>query len=178
MEKAIGHALLTFTGHPLSWHIYGILLVAVLILFDRKSKNGGVVIIFFWNLLGVLLHEIMHLVVGVALFAKPVGFSLLPHRQDGGWQLGAVSFSRLNAINSLPVGLAPVSLVAIAYFLFLNWHFWFTASLFSTLCLYAILFILTYNAMPSWQDLRIAFNIKGIALYGSVAFLAYQIWWS
>jgi hypothetical protein len=159
---------------PLHWHLCGLALVAVLLFIGRASKRGGIITIFLWNLVGVALHELAHLLVGILLFAKPSGFSLIPHRQGDSVQLGSVSFRGLNAFNSLPVGLAPLGLIAIAFYLFQNWSQWFTPTLFSTVYVYFASFVLIYNAVPSRQDLKIAFGWKSILLYGGAAIAAYK----
>lgn len=163
-----------FAGYPWYWHLCGICLVVCLALLDHKAKRGGVLIIFFWNLTGVFLHELTHLVAGTILMARPTGFSLLPQRKGGGWQLGAVTFQGLNSFNSLPIGLAPLGLVAAAYFLFTNWSYFFTPSLYSILGAYVTLFILLYNSIPSWQDIKVAFSFGSILVYGAAAFAIYK----
>lgn len=159
---------------PFHWHLCGLALVALLLFLGRASKRGGIVAIFLWNLMGVTLHELAHLLVGILLCAKPSGFSLIPHRQGDGMQLGSVSFRGLNAFNSLPVGLAPLGLIAAAFYMFQNWTAWFTPTLFSTVSVYFASFVLIYNAVPSRQDLKIAFGWKSILLYGGAALAAYE----
>ena len=46
-----------------------------------------------------------------------------------------------------------------------NWFSWYRPSLTATLALYAALFVLLYNSLPSRQDLRVAFNWKSILIY-------------
>ena len=159
---------------PLLWHLCGLALVALLLVLDRASKRGGIAAIFLWNLVGVALHELAHLLVGLLLCAKPSGFSLIPHRQVDGVRLGSVSFRGLNAFNSLPVGLAPLGLIAAAFYLFRNWPGWFTPTPFSTAGIYVASFVLVYNALPSRQDLKIAFGWKSVLLYGVIAIAAYK----
>lgn len=159
---------------PLHWHLCGLALVALLLFLDHKSRRGGIVVVFLWNLIGVSLHELAHFLVGIVLFAKPSGFSLLPHRQGNGVQLGSVTFRGLNMFNSLPVALAPLGLIAAAFGLFRNWSRWFTPTLFSTAAIYFASFILIYNALPSMQDLKIAFGWKSILLYGGAAIALYE----
>lgn len=160
--------------YPGYWHLCGLCLVAILVVLDVKSKRGGVLTIFCWNLFGVFLHELAHFCAGIVLFAKPAGFSLIPCRTGGKWQLGSVTFKGLNAFNSLPVSLAPIGLIAIAYFLFTNWAIWFTPTLYSTMGAYLVLFILVYNSSPSRQDLKIAFSPRSILVYGTAAFAFYK----
>lgn len=59
---------------------------------------------------GTAAHEISHLLVGIFLRAKPVGFSLVPHRKPGStsFVLGQVAFANLNWWKKLPVATAPL----------------------------------------------------------------------
>ena len=70
---------------------------------------------------GVLMHESMHLIVGLVLLAKPVSFNLIPHRTANSWQFGSVSFRGLNLFNAAPVAYAPLLLLGIAWLLFNHW---------------------------------------------------------
>lgn len=168
------HELELVFSLPFRWHLCGLALLAFLLFLDLKSKRGGIFVVLLWNLIGVSLHELAHLLVGILLFAKPSAFSLIPHQHKDGVQLGSVSFRGLNAFNSLPVGLAPLGLIVIAFYLFQNWSSWFTPTLFSTLGIYFAFFVLVYNALPSRQDLKIAFGWKSILLYGAAAIAAYE----
>jgi len=165
-------------SYPGYWHLCGICLIVVLALLDTRAKRGGVLTIFFWNLPGVFLHELTHLCAGTILLAKPVSFHLLPRKRSTGWQLGAVTFQRLNAFNSLPVGLAPLGLVAVAYFIFTHWTHWFPSTLSSILGAYVALFFLVYNSIPSRQDIRVAFSLGSILVYGTVLFVLYEFFWT
>lgn len=152
---------------PPFFHFCGILLVFTLITLNHRSRGCGIFVLSVWNFIGVLLHEICHLVVGMALFAGPSGFSLIPKSDGNGkWVMGSVRFRKLNALNSLPIGLAPLLLVAIAFNVYHHWDEWFAPSLGSILCLYLVLFLLLYESLPSGQDMKVAFNWKSIFLYG------------
>jgi hypothetical protein len=124
----------------------------------------------FIGLLGTWLHEMTHLLVGALLGARPVSFSVFPVRQDGGWVLGSVGFSRLNWANGVFVALAPLSLVPLAFWVemgvmrtaywegnwlsFLGWGFVAANALAA--------------CMPSRQDLTIgatSFLIWGLLAY-------------
>lgn len=174
---SFAHRLESLLNLPFHWHLCGLALLALLLLIDRKSRRGGIYAVFIWNLIGVSLHELAHLLVGTMFFAKPSSFSLIPHQQKGGVQLGSVSFRGLNAFNSLPVGLAPLGLIAVALYVFKSWPGWFNPTLFSTLGVYLASFVLIYNALPSGQDLKIAFGWKSVLLYGSAAIAAYEFLW-
>lgn len=73
------------------------------------------------NLPGTAAHELAHFLVGALLLAKPQSFSLIPHRQEGGWQLGSVKFTGLNILTAAPVAYAPLLLAGIAWLMFNGW---------------------------------------------------------
>ena len=150
--------------HPL-WHICGLSLFIFLTVCTRRSRSSGIFVITLWNLPGVFLHESAHLLTGVIFCAGPTNISLLPRRTGNGWRLGSAGFSRINAVNAVPVALAPLGLALIALLLARYWYHWVRPSLGSTLALYFALFILLYNALPSRQDLRVACNLKSVMLY-------------
>ena len=70
---------------------------------------------------GVVMHELMHLTVGVILFAKPVSLNFVPRRVGNKWQFGSVSFTGLTLFNSAPVAYAPLLLLGVAWILFHHW---------------------------------------------------------
>ena len=150
--------------HPL-WHFCGLSLFMFLMVCNSRSRSSGILAITLWNLPGVLLHESAHLLMGIILFAGPRNISLIPRRTGSGWQLGRTGFTRINAVNAVPVALAPLGLAAVAWLLARNWNHWFRPSLTGTLALYSSLFILLYNALPSRRDLRAACNWKSVILY-------------
>ena len=115
-----------------------------------------------------MLHEAAHLLVGVIFGARPTSVSLLPRRSGRGWQLGAVRFTRITPLNAVPIAFAPLGLAAVAWLAASCWFSWLPSSFTNTLILYALLFILLYNALPSRQDLRVAGNWRSLLLYGSL----------
>ena len=75
---------------------------------------------FFWVfsilvLPGTFAHETCHLLLGLVLNGKPAGFSLLPRRAGGGWEMGSATFSHLTWYNAFFVGMAPLLLLPAAY---------------------------------------------------------------
>lgn len=125
---------------------------------------------------GVVLHETMHFLVGLILFAKPASFSLIPRRsqQGKGWELGSVTFTGLTIFNAAPVALAPLLLIAVAWFLFMHWMLpLFQMQLYWQWVLsgYVIACALVYS-VPSSTDLKI----------GATSFLLWAVvaagcWW-
>ena len=154
------HALL----HPF-WHILGICLFIVLCAVSRWANGAHIFVLALWNLVGVMLHEGAHLVAGVLFRARPTRVSLLPRRDGKYWRLGAVQFSHITAINAVPIALAPLTLAGIAWLVAQNWFYWAPSTLGATLGLYATVFVLCYNALPSRQDLRVAANWRSVLLY-------------
>ena len=58
---------------------------------------------------GTLIHEALHLAVGLLLKGKPVSMSLWPRRVGHGqWVLGSVGFVNLRWYNAVFIGLAPL----------------------------------------------------------------------
>lgn len=162
-------------------HFAGLLTVAVLATLNERLRYSRSSFLFvLWHLFGVVLHELSHLLVGLLFAARPVGFSVFPRRQalpDGSfsWILGSVSFTRLNAVNSLPVALAPLLLVWAAFEVFRRWTWWFDGSVLSVMGLYSVVFGLLYNAMPSRRDFSIAAHPVGLGLYAVVGAVALAI---
>jgi len=64
---------------------------------------------------GVLVHEMLHLLVGFLTMAKPNSISLTPRMIDGRMVLGSVGFVGLNWWNAWLTGLAPLLALPIIY---------------------------------------------------------------
>lgn len=140
-----------------------LLLVAV----HRWSRRKGIFVAAIWNLTGVILHELAHLLAGLLFRARPTGFSLIPRRSESGWKLGSVTFAKINAFNAVPVALAPLGLAFAAHVVWQSWNLWFNSDFASTIWKYVVMFVLLYNAIPSGHDLKVACNWKSLLLYGS-----------
>ena len=63
---------------------------------------------WFLRLPGTVIHEGLHFCVGFFTFAGPVWISLIPHRIDGQWTLGGVSFVNVRWYNAVWVCIAPL----------------------------------------------------------------------
>lgn len=109
-----------------------------------------------FNLAGTFLHEMTHFIAALLFGAKPSSFSLWPQRTSSGWILGHVEVTNAAWYNHLPVGMAPLSLFVAAYYA----KTWYLAvpdhTLWSDLLYLAGLVILIENAIPSWQDVKMA----------------------
>lgn len=63
---------------------------------------------------GTLLHEVLHLLVGTLLNARPVSMSLWPRRAGNGqWILGSVGFVNVRWYNAVFIGLAPLLAIVV-----------------------------------------------------------------
>jgi hypothetical protein len=124
---------------------------------------------------GTLAHELMHLMVGFVLLAKPQGFSLWPRRSAKGWTLGSVSFRNIGLLNGAFVALAPLLLLPVAWLGLVyvlvplwvegRWGWWLLGGYLAATALFA--------ALPSFQDLRI--GGPSLLLYGAIGAL---LWWA
>ena len=163
--------------HPV-WHVCGIMLLMALAAINSRAKSSGILLMALWNMTGVIFHELAHLIAGIIFRAKPAGLSLIPHRDGNRWRLGSVRFARITAINAVPVALAPLGLAGLAYWIVCNWFDWYAPTFAMTLALYAVVFMLLYNSLPSRQDLRIACNLKSFLLYSPLilTLAVYFVW--
>ena len=124
---------------------------------------------------GTIAHELMHLVVGFVLHAKPHGFSVWPRRSADGWTLGSVSFANLGLVNGAFVALAPLLLLPIAWWSLVHllvpfwvdgqWGWWLLGGYLGATALFA--------ALPSLQDIKIGW--PSLLLY---AVLGGLLWWA
>jgi hypothetical protein len=165
------------TDIPVWWHVCGIVLVLAMFQLNGRAGFSNILVVWIIRLPGVVLHELAHLLTGMLLRAEPDGFSLIPRRRGGGrWTLGSVTFRRVTAFNAVPIALAPMGLLPVACHVYRCWFHWLPVTIANTLLLYAALFLLVCNALPSRQDVRVACNWKSLFLYGSVSGVAGYVW--
>lgn len=150
--------------HPY-WHLAGAGLFLLLMALNRLAGSSHIFLMTVWNLGGVILHELAHLTAGLIFNAQPTRMSLIPKKRGRGWEMGSVHFRRLTPFNAVPVALAPLGLAGIALPTAWFWFDFLPQTLPATLGLYAAIFILLYNALPSSQDLSIALNWKSGLIY-------------
>ena len=125
---------------------------------------------------GVVMHELMHLCVGLLLLAKPASFNLLPRRSGDQWHFGSVSFTGLNLFNAAPVAWAPLLLMGAAWFSFQHWMVpcmlerRYTEAI---LCGYLIACALFYS-LPSVTDIKVG----GLStlFWGVIALTGWWLW--
>jgi hypothetical protein len=133
-----------------------------MIIFLNNIRNNLVssdkdILVFFAFFISVTLHELMHYIVSLLTFGKPIKFSILPKRDEEGWVLGSVVSSNVNFINAPLISLAPLLLLVIAYIVFLNFFSFVEINFINIVVYYFLLYILISNSIPSFQDIKVAF---------------------
>jgi hypothetical protein len=151
-----------------------VVLVVIVYVFLRGAR-ATMWRIALLSLPGTIAHELMHLIVGFVLGAKPQRLSLWPRRSADGWVLGAVSFRSIGLLNGAFVALAPLLLLPIAWLCLIyilvplwvegQWGWWLLGGYLAATALFA--------ALPSFQDLRI--GGPSLLLYAAIGGL---LWWA
>jgi hypothetical protein len=79
-----------------------------------RGLRGSIALFWLASLPGTIAHELSHFVAATLLNARPCGFSIVPSRTASGYTLGSVRLRNIRWYNGLIVGLAPISLLALA----------------------------------------------------------------
>ncbi|MDD1011010.1 hypothetical protein M5G27_26420 [Pseudomonas shahriarae] len=87
------------------------LLLGVFMAFQRRTW----IAMKFLQFTGVLVHEMLHYIVGFVTMARPSSMSLVPRTDGGRLVLGSVGFVGLNWINAWITALAPLLALPIVY---------------------------------------------------------------
>jgi hypothetical protein len=146
-----------------------IVIIAVAVLYFKSSLNPHARMIV--NLPGVFLHESMHYIAVLIFNGKPTNFSLFPkQQQDGSWIGGFVNFSNLRWYNAMPIGLAPLLILLLAWNLhrgFYGVKWWSSDFLIVQDILYVVLEACLIEAsLPSITDIKIILSKPtGILFY-------------
>ncbi|GAB7028426.1 hypothetical protein [Geotalea toluenoxydans] len=164
---------------PQTNHFAGILLTIFLATMQERVGRAGSFRLILFALPGTILHELAHFVVALITGGRPHGLSIIPRRQyctiaDGSsrrlWVLGSVSFGNAGIFSTVPTALAPLGLIAIAWYLYRHWFAWFPADTLHTILLYAAVYLFCYSSVPSTKDLKVACSSPaGLLLYGCLA---------
>jgi hypothetical protein len=105
-----------------------------------------------------IIHELLHFIVGFAVNARPYSFSIIPDFNKDEIVLGSVSCSNIRWYNGFFVGLAPLLIVPIFYYVFTN-----TSDQISKIVLLIISVPLLRAAIPSKQDIKV--SMESISIY-------------
>lgn len=149
-----------------------VMVVLAWFLLLRRFRNSGWQVALV-SLPGTWLHEMMHLIYGFLLCAKPVSFSLWPKRVGDSWVLGSVGFTNLNIWNSAFVAFAPLTMVFVGGALFQWWlvpaylagsHIEWLGAGYVVACCF-------FSCLPSTTDVRI--GAASALMYSA---LGYGLW--
>jgi hypothetical protein len=135
-------------------------------------------IVLFWILAspGVILHELAHWMVAFVTLG-PGFIQLWPRRMGSAWSLGRVPIHNPAWYNAAFIGLAPLLLIPLAYFVFrygtpaaLHWTNAWRVPVTAFLAAECLL-----ECVPSWPDLRMASKqlIPGLIL-GAIAYFVWR----
>ena len=129
----------------------------------------------FWILAwpGTVIHELMHWIIGLITFAKPLNINIMPSPPgDGSRVLGSVEFANVGWWNALPVGLAPLLAFPLALGFAATMQFdWSLSSLLITWILASVI----SQCWPSPGDWQIAFSKPvGVLMWVGLVFYIFQ----
>lgn len=123
-----------------------------------------------FNLIGTFFHELAHWVIGFLLNAKPASFSIIPVRTSDGWMLGSVEIRNPSWYNVIPVALAPLLLLMLAFTIDdLYMSTIINKTLMSDFGYLLVMVILVDNSIPSMQDIRLAVSSSAGIMFYSIA---------
>lgn len=148
------------------------LIIFLAILHGRASRMGTLSMVLL-RLPSTLLHELAHLAAALITFAGPTDIDISPRRAGGGgWVLGCVKCNRITWYNAFWVGLAPLAInLPLAWWVHQR----------QTLGGYVMAFLLLTAALPSNQDVRVAFHsVMGAMVWiglGVVVAAGFGGWW-
>jgi hypothetical protein len=149
-----------------------IISLSVLFLYWRDSTN-------FWLLVwpGTVLHEGLHWTVGKVLFANPVSFSVLPEKDSD--TIGSVGFSNMNWFNCVPVCMAPMLGIPLAFMLYNQLpaiDIWTLPGVFIVWVLSAML----ASSWPSYVDFKLShkYTLSWVFWIGLIVLFLYIKSWN
>lgn len=132
--------------------IFGTFFVTIVISQFLKSK---LYLFALFTVPATFLHELMHYLVSLLTFGKPVSFTFIPKRTEEGLTLGSVGSTNSVWYNQAAISLAPLLLFALSYYMLTN---------IDTVMLYIqneylfgyIAANMIVGALPSTTDLKLA----------------------
>jgi len=142
--------------------LVGFVTLVLIVSSTIKRSSSNLLASWIANIVGTVFHELAHFIVGKILLAKPTNLSLIPHKvEEPGrkyYVLGHVGFSKLNWFNSLPVAMAPLLLLLLAYYIENNYWKLVEYSFWNFIIFAYLLIVFILNAIPSRQDYKVAFD--------------------
>lgn len=169
-------------------HFAGVLVIIVLSTIKERTKfSENKYDVVIWNLFGVFLHELCHLIFGLLFLKKPASFSIFPDvsssfdinenkEVERYWKLGSVSFYDIGFLSAFPIAVAPLFLVPISYWLYKYYFLYVSETFLNTIYLYIFVYFLVYNAIPSIVDIKLMFYRGSIFFYLILISFLYALW--
>lgn len=152
-----------------------ILLLIIAITRLRYLTSGNMIGVWIANFVGTFFHELAHLLISLLMFGKPTKVSLLPSKTEKGYQLGYVESSNIRWYNALPISLAPLLLLVLAFYFNKLFFVYVDENIYTYIAYLFIIITLIENAIPSGQDFKVAFSNIGFIVYiaAAAAYLYY-----
>ncbi len=138
----------------------------------RCATNPTVFALVAWP--GTVAHELLHLITGLLLGAKPSAMGLFPKSLGNGrWQLGYVEFVNLRWWNAPWTAMAPMLLAPLSLVLTVGWvhPLWLTGDFTGAALGLYLCATLLQASWPSSTDFEVAF--PGLVV---LALLAAWLW--
>lgn len=157
----------------LNEHIFIAMVMVVSLVIIKESKRSYFTMVVIY-LPGVILHELMHYIVA-SILAKPLSFSVWPKKEGSQVTLGTVKVAGVNWLTSAPIAMAPLLLVPVSYFVFMQ-SIQFDSYLSKAIGLFLTVNILN-SATPSIPDFKAMLRYPvGVLFYGVVLFMVIREW--
>lgn len=156
--------------------MFAVLLIIVIRIIDSTFKYKYLQA--FLLIISTYLHELSHLIIGFILNGKPSSMSIIPKSISKNiTELGYVRWDNLTWYNRIPIGLSPLLIIIVAYYLDVYFFIFFQQNIFTIIIYIYLLATLLLNSIPSKEDLYIAFScLTGIIFYGLLGICIYKIY--
>jgi len=154
--------------------IFTIIFLTLLISRVKNLAHSTMLGAWLVNFFGTFFHELAHLIASAFLNGKPTKISLLPQKMEGGYTLGYIESSNVTWYNALPISLAPLSLLVLAYYININFFLYFEENTLTYILYIYLQVSLIDSSIPSSQDFKVAFSNIGFIVYfiGAITYLA------
>ncbi len=142
------------------------------------SQNEFFVFLTFYS--SVLMHELSHYVFSYISGGYPKNLTVVPVRNSYigsnnnkivSWEFGYVKSQNINFINSAIIGMAPLSLLMVGYFVYMDYFVYLEKSAINYFFYYVLLFSLISSSIPSVTDFKVAFSRPASILFSAGIFI-------
>lgn len=157
---------------------YTIMVMIIAISIERiRVKFGSsfyLSALFFF--IGTVLHELAHWLVALLTNGKPSPIiSIIPKKKCN--TLGSVSVGNKRYYNAFLIGMAPLLLLFVSYYVANNFFNYFDFTVINFALYLYLLFIITSSSMPSSIDFQNSFENLSYIIFGIVeVILIFYVW--